>query len=135
MPDQDNTKPKAAAGSSAPQAGPIGEFLRWLGSGHSKLRRFYLSHVRPGYVEKMQKLRRGECKRCGRCCSIFIKCPHLKNGNECQIYDRRYKQCGLFPIDERDLRCAKGIECGFRFATDEEEASGSHSSPTDKVSG
>ena len=81
-----------------------------------KVRRFYLSHFVPGYVEKQLKLRRGECRRCGACCTLLFRCPHLRGANECGTYQRRYLQCRLFPIDERDLAEVEG-RCGFWFET------------------
>ena len=84
-----------------------------------KLRRFLLSRFRPGYVERMKSLRRGECVRCGSCCAIAFQCPHLQNGNDCAIYLRRYPQCGHFPIDSRDLRYREET-CGFYFVREKE---------------
>ena len=88
--------------------------LQSLPEGWGKLRRWYLVHFRPSYVKRMQALRRGECRRCGACCSIAFRCPHLANGNHCTIYEHRYMQCRLFPIDERDLR-GRFRGCGFWF--------------------
>lgn len=87
------------------------EFLR---EGWGKVRRYYLSHYRKSYVERMLKLRRGACRRCGACCSVMIRCPYLKGANECGIYERRFSQCRLFPIDRRDLR-GRFSSCGYYF--------------------
>jgi hypothetical protein len=94
------------------------EFLR---EGWSKLRRFYLVHFRPDYVEKMLKLRRGECRRCGNCCTIMIRCPHLEGDSECTVYDKRARQCRAFPIDSRDLR-GRLSSCGHYFISEAEAA-------------
>jgi len=90
--------------------------------GWGKLRRFYLVRFRRNYVKKMHALRRGQCLRCGACCSITIRCPHLKDHNRCTIYERRYEQCRLFPIDPRDLR-GRLSACGYRFVRTEPETS------------
>jgi len=92
--------------------------LQFLLEGWGKLRRYYLSHYRKRYVQKMLAFRRGECARCGTCCSIMIRCPHLEGDNRCKIYDRRYVQCRMFPIDPRDLR-GRLSSCGHYFAATE----------------
>lgn len=75
--------------------------------------------VRPRYVKRKLADRRGECRRCARCCAIFFKCPHLID-NECQIYEKRYEQCGAFPIDARDVELIEKIggRCGHYFEED-----------------
>jgi len=93
-------------------------FYRKLVEGWGKVRRFLLTKFRPGYVRRMRKLRRGECVRCGSCCAIMFKCPHLQDGNHCTIYERRYKQCDHFPIDHRDLRYREET-CGHYFVREE----------------
>jgi phosphatidylserine decarboxylase len=57
----------------------------------------------PRTVARHRALRRGKCVRCGECCSIAFRCPYLDGENHCTIYERRPKQCGLFPITEKDL--------------------------------
>ena len=96
--------------------------LDFVMEGWGKLRRFYLVRFRKSYVKKMHGLRRGQCLRCGACCSITIKCPHLKDGNRCSIYEHRYEQCRLFPIDPRDLR-GRFSAGGFKFVIPEPETS------------
>lgn len=85
-----------------------------LVEGWGKIRRLWLSKSRPGYVARMKALRRGQCLRCGSCCSIAWRCPHLVEDNHCSIYDTRYEQCGHFPIDHRDLRYRQHT-CGHYF--------------------
>ena len=82
-----------------------------LGEGWGKLRRFCLCKFYARYVARSLARRRGECRRCGACCSIMFRCPHLRGVNECAIHGNRYEQCERFPIDERDLLPG----CGFRF--------------------
>ena len=91
---------------------------RKLVEGWGKLRRFYLTKFNKRHVARWRKLRRGECHRCGSCCSIMFKCPHLDDGNVCAIYERRHEQCDCFPIDPRDLRYLQDT-CGFWFDVEE----------------
>ena len=86
--------------------------------GWGKVRRYVLSKVRRGYVEEARARRQGECQRCGSCCAIMFRCPMLKDGNRCSVYENRPTQCGHFPIDERDLRYLEHV-CGFHFADKE----------------
>ena len=102
---------------------------RKLIEGWGKLRRFGLTKFNPKHVARWRKLRRGECRRCGCCCSIMFRCPDLRDGNVCAIYERRHEQCDCFPIDPRDLRTLRGT-CGFRF--DVEETT-SHEAPADTL--
>ncbi len=67
-------------------------------------RRYLVVRLRPRYVEKQMERRRDACRRCGDCCRIVIRCPYLMDANHCTVYERRPRQCGVFPIDERDLR-------------------------------
>ena len=80
------------------------------------IRRFYLVHCRPEYVETKRKQRVGECSRCGDCCLLVVRCPFLEGKNECKIYSKRSEQCRMFPIDERDLEDCP--TCSFRFVED-----------------
>ena len=82
--------------------------------GMGKLRRYVIAKTRRGYIARSKELRMGECLRCGACCSIMFRCPHLKDGNHCANYDKRYEQCGHFPIDARDLRYLEHV-CGYYF--------------------
>lgn len=97
-----------------------------------KLRRFYLGHFRPGYVRRNQARRRGECKRCGACCQLGLRCwqlRHTSQTTECVRHERRPLNCRLFPIDERDLSDRDVINplapCGFSFDA-QAPASGEH---------
>ena len=86
--------------------------------GYGKVRRFWLSKFRPAYVQQMRRQRKGACVRCGSCCALMIRCPHLERPNHCLIYGRHYRQCNNFPIDHRDLRYLEGV-CGFHFVREE----------------
>ena len=90
--------------------------------GWGKLRRFYLSHFRPGYVRASLARRVGQCDRTGACCNLMYTCPLLIQHPEpvrCGIQERKPKVCLLFPIDERDLRdrdiVSPTMPCGFSF--------------------
>jgi hypothetical protein len=87
--------------------------------GWGKLRRFLLSNGLPGHVRRAQALKKGECFRCGACCAIMYRCPLLKDGNCCTVYDQRPAQCSHFPIDEHDLRYLEHV-CGFYFVRKDE---------------
>src|SRR3990167_6735270 len=67
--------------------------------GWSKVRRFYITNYRPDYVDRIKAMREGDCARCGMCCRILFRCPHLDGENQCTIYESRYQQCRTFPID------------------------------------
>ncbi len=82
-----------------------------------KIRRFYKSHFRKGEVEEMMRFREGECGRCGRCCKILFRCPFLveqERTTYCMIYEKRFSQCRLYPIEPRDM-LEVGGECAFTF--------------------
>ena len=82
-----------------------------------KIRRFYKSHFRQSEVEKMIKIREGECDRCGRCCKILFRCPFLIDEGEttyCIIYEKRFSQCRLYPIEPKDMLEVSG-ECTYKF--------------------
>lgn len=84
--------------------------------GWSKLSRYVICKVRPGYVKENLARRGGECRRCAQCCKVFFQCPFL-SGDRCRIYGYRFSQCRAFPIDGRDTALIKkmGGECGFVF--------------------
>lgn len=92
--------------------------LQKLEEGVGKLRRFYLVHFRQSYVRAQLALRRGECNKCGDCCSIMFGCPHLGGENNCTIYERRYEQCAVFPIEPRDLKFLRH-RCSYYFQGEE----------------
>jgi hypothetical protein len=81
-----------------------------------KLRRFYLVHLRKGYVSAKLSSRMGNCRQCGVCCSFLFKCPALSREGLCKVYNTcRWKVCTVFPLDERDLLdvAASGGTCGY----------------------
>jgi len=89
-------------------------------------RRWWLGFCRPGYVRASRARRRGECRRCGACCQLAVRCKHLtyEDGlGGCTKYDgTRPLNCQTFPIDERDLAdrdlVAPDFPCGYHFADD-----------------
>jgi hypothetical protein len=87
-------------------------------------RRLWLNLVRPRYVRAGLARRRGECRRCGACCQMGLRCRHLKYGaddlSECVCYTKwRTANCRNFPIDERDVAERDLVmpdrPCGFWF--------------------
>ena len=87
---------------------------RPLAQAWGKVRRFLIVHFTPGHVHRMLSHRRGACRRCGACCELLFRCPHLRGANACSIYSSRYLQCRLFPLDDRDVaEVTSG--CGFWF--------------------
>ena len=94
----------------------VAYILKKLDEGWGKLRRFYLVHYREDHVRRHLTLRRGECRRCGSCCRLMFRCPHLGGENQCNIYTCRYKQCIAFPIDDRDLKYLRHT-CGHHFVS------------------
>ncbi len=95
--------------------------------GWGKLRRFYLSHIRPGYVRESLARRVGQCDRTGACCHLMFTCPLLDRKASpvrCTIHEFKPRVCRLFPIDERDLGdrniISPDVPCGFSFVPREE---------------
>lgn len=87
-----------------------------------KIRRAYLIAFRKGRVVEKLSRRRGACTRCGACCRILFQCPAYddSDGNpKCLIYNDRPGVCGLFPLDEADLRERDIVmpekKCGYWF--------------------
>lgn len=87
-----------------------------------KLRRTLLIRFRREKVMRMLKRRTGECLRCGACCKLLIRCPAYDESGgvpRCRLYDDRPGACGLFPLDESDLRdrdiVQPYVKCGYTF--------------------
>ena len=96
-----------------------------------KVRRAFLIAFRKKRVAGKLERRRGACTRCGACCKIVFRCPAYDDSNgepRCLIYDDRPGVCGLFPLDEKDLRDRDIVmpdrKCGF-FFSDEPDGNGS----------
>ncbi len=87
-----------------------------LRSARGKLRRWWLTNFRPGYVAEQLARREGACKGCGRCCRLMFRCLFLTRSHRCFVYGLwRPGNCTAFPIDERDLGDVDG-ECGYSFS-------------------
>lgn len=87
-----------------------------------KFRRAFLIRFRRERVSKMLERRHGECRRCGACCKLLFRCPAFDDSAgtpRCLLYDDRPGACGLFPLDERDLRDRDIVlphqKCGYSF--------------------
>jgi uncharacterized protein len=89
-----------------------------------KVRRFIQSNVFPAHTQELLKERQGDCDRCGECCKILFRCPFLGQDSKgeylCRIYQRRFTQCRLFPIQPRDLH--EVTRCSYTFANAESES-------------
>ncbi len=83
-------------------------FRQWVG----KLKRFLACAFYPERVEEQVARREGECRMCGACCRLGVKCPYLMEGM-CIIYEIRPAQCRAFPFLESDRRDVSE-QCGFR---------------------
>jgi hypothetical protein len=87
------------------------------------LRRLFWHVCRPGAMRASLARRLGECRRCGACCQLFRRCPHLeadKGLSACRLYGRyRPPNCRQFPIDPRDLAdrdlIAPDEPCGYSW--------------------
>lgn len=87
-----------------------------LRSLRGKLRRWWLTSFRRGYVAEQLARRQGACRSCGRCCRLMYRCQFLNRSNRCFVYGIwRPRNCTAFPIDERDLADVDG-QCGFSFS-------------------
>jgi hypothetical protein len=91
--------------------------------GVGKLRRLWLVAFSKRTVESKLSRRRGACSRCGACCKLLFQCPAYdeSDGNpKCLIYNDRPGVCGLFPLDEQDLKERDIVmpdkKCGFFFS-------------------
>ena len=82
-----------------------------------KVRRFIQAKLMTQDTEGLLAKRKGECNRCGACCKILFQCPFLGTDAEgqytCQIYDKRFAQCRLFPLHAADLREVE--QCSYTF--------------------
>lgn len=83
-----------------------------------KTRRFVQANlVRQDHGALLAK-RHGECNRCGACCKILFRCPHLAEDAEghysCRVYETRYTQCRLYPLHAADLLELEG-QCSYTF--------------------
>jgi phosphatidylserine decarboxylase len=63
-------------------------------------------------VAETLALREGACRGCAECCDLLFRCPYLGADRRCGIYERRFKPCSAFPVDQWDL---KNIACGFSY--------------------
>ncbi|MBU2541445.1 MAG: hypothetical protein KJ593_06060 [Candidatus Omnitrophica bacterium] len=95
-------------------------FLVVLRSG---FRRRFLVLFRPRYVNNSLSMRKGECKKCGRCCLLNKSwCRHFKGGR-CQVYERQPFFCKVYPIDPKD-KSMSGVareDCGYYWSEDGKE--------------
>ena len=87
-----------------------------------KVRRFYYGIFCQDYIERSHARRGGECIRCGACCKLMFRCPHLEEDGDvssCRKHEIKWKNCRVFPIDEADLAdrdiISPEVKCGYYF--------------------
>ncbi|HLF92597.1 MAG TPA: hypothetical protein VJB14_03995 [Planctomycetota bacterium] len=104
-----------------------------------KIRRAFLIAFRKDRVAEKLDRRRGACSRCGACCKIVFRCPAYDDSNgepRCLIYNDRPGVCGLFPLDEKDLRDRDIVmadkKCGY-FFVDAPTPAGNGSEPREAM--
>jgi len=85
-----------------------------------KVRRFIQAKLMTQDTEGLLAKRKGECNRCGACCKILFQCPFLGTDAEgqytCQVYEKRFAQCRLFPLHAADLREVE--QCSYTFESE-----------------
>ena len=92
-------------------------------------RRLFWNLCRPGYVRESLAQRSGECKRCGACCRLVLKCIYFFYDNgvpACRLYSKyRPPNCSRFPIDHHDLADRNLVSphepCGFSWEQAEKD--------------
>lgn len=89
-------------------------------------RRFFLNVFRPGYVKASLAKRKGQCKRCGACCRLVVRCVHFyydKGLPACRIYKFRPPNCSNYPINQKDITDRDAVmpdsPCGFFWPEEE----------------
>ena len=97
-------------------------FRQSLALAIGKIRRALLVNFRRTRVVEKLERRRGACSRCGACCKLLFNCPAYDDSDgspKCLVYNDRPGVCGLFPLDEKDLRerdiISPDKKCGFWF--------------------
>jgi hypothetical protein len=88
------------------------------------LRRFFLYVFNRKYVEQGIAKRKGNCARCGACCTLITgNCVYLSFDSDgkslCRNYNAfRMPNCRIFPIDNNDIKDRDIVSkkpCGFYF--------------------
>ncbi len=78
------------------------------------LSRKFMQLIDKDYIKNKLKKRKGNCKRCGKCCG---KCKHLdKTTKLCKIHTSRPALCYKeFPLDKSDQKLWNAKKCGYKF--------------------
>lgn len=86
------------------------------------IRRPFYSIFKKEYIKKNLGRRKGECKKCGKCCEVMdilsLKCKYFKE-EKCTIFKDEYGknvECDIhqYPFDEKDKTITKKhTNCGF----------------------
>jgi hypothetical protein len=80
----------------------------------NRLRRNSMQLIDKNYIKKKLAKRKGECKKCGKCCR---GCKYLDTKTKlCIIYRKRPFICYKnFPLDKLDQWIWNVKDCGYRF--------------------
>lgn len=88
---------------------------------HQIWRRFYYFSKKDEILETY-KTRKGECKRCGKCCKPSFRCANLTydyNGRSCcKINGSKPQLCKLYPFNDKDFFKHLRSTCGYRYDDD-----------------
>lgn len=70
-----------------------------------------------GALFPVDPVRSGECRQCGACCSLPVRCWFLRSRQDgtsyCAIYSIRPLNCRKYPRTAGE--CITGETCGFYF--------------------
>lgn len=88
-----------------------------IGSIYRFTRQIFYRIFRKKYLAKQIAARKGECKNCGCCGDMPIKCKYW-TGKDCFIwrlwgYDDLPYQCKISPFDEKDKNEHQKKHCAF----------------------
>jgi len=80
----------------------------------NRFRRKLMQRIDKNYLQKKLDKRKGNCKKCGKCC---FGCKYLdKKTNLCKTYKNRPFYCHKdFPIDNLDKKVFRTRNCGYTF--------------------
>jgi Fe-S-cluster containining protein len=81
------------------------------------LKRVWLWQTKRKAILKSLKERKGECKKCGKCCRLFgLRCIFLDKNNQCRIYRfRPFLLCRIPPLNifKGEIKKHRELNCGY----------------------
>jgi Fe-S-cluster containining protein len=80
---------------------------------YKNLRRIFYITFRKKYIAESIAKRKGECQHQGCCAAMIVRCPHLKNCKDCDLYPNFPYICGIYPFDEKDKHWWSKEHCAF----------------------